>query len=99
MLAGDQPAPPCAAPQQCGRLAPVQSPIDLHVTRRAAFMRGFWKGLAAPMMLFTSYTLPAEAQPAEFTPLARRPAPASDWVRVGEALRAALARERGARGG
>lgn len=74
----------------------IINPTD---TKRTAFVRGFWKGMAAPMMLFSAFELPAQAQPIAFQPLRRRPVQhASDWVRVGDALRAAVAKERTARG-
>ena len=66
---------------------------------RAAFIRGFWKGMAAPLVLFSALDLPAQAQPLTFRPLTRRSeAPASDWLRVGQALRAAAAKDRAAGG-
>lgn len=68
-------------------------------TRRTAFVRGFWKGMAAPVMLFGSISLPAEARPLEFQPLPRRPVPeSSDWSRVGQHLRAALKQYRSENG-
>lgn len=73
----------------------MQPVVDLKSTRKTAFVRGFWKGMAAPVMLFSSSALPAEAQPIEYKPLERPPAPpASDWVRVGQGLRAALIEQR-----
>ncbi len=73
--------------------------VDLTTSKKHAFVRGFWKGLAAPMMLFSTSALPADAQVLDFRPLPRRPAPvASDWVRVGDGLREALRKEREAGG-
>lgn len=61
-------------------------------------MRGFWKGLAAPLMLFTTFDLPAQAQPQQFQPLTRRASGgvASDWVKVGQQIRHAAKKERDA---
>ena len=66
---------------------------------KAAFIRGFWKGMAAPLMLFSTFDLPAQARPMAFQPLARRSeAPASEWLRVGQALRIAAAKDRASGG-
>lgn len=71
------------------------SNIDLTTTPRKAFFHGFWKGLAAPLMLFGSHSLPAQAQPGEFQPLPNRmTSPAQDWIRVGNSLRDAAKKER-----
>jgi hypothetical protein len=60
-------------------------------SKRAAFARGFWKGLAAPLVLFSNFNIPEQGLPGEFRPLPRRaPATGSDWVRVGDELRSAL---------
>lgn len=67
-------------------------------SRRSAFVRGFWKGMAAPMMLFGSISIPAEARPLEFQPLPRRQSPSTDWARVGQQLRAALKQHRSENG-
>lgn len=78
----------------------MQTFIDTTSQPKAAFMRGFWKGMAAPLMLFSAFDLPAEARPMPFQPLARRSAPpASEWLRVGQALRLAAAKDRAAGGG
>ena len=64
--------------------------INLSDSKRAAFTRGFWKGLAAPLMLYSSFELPPEAIAHEFRELPRRAAnQTSDWIRVGDALRKA----------
>jgi hypothetical protein len=64
-------------------------------TRKAAFTRGLLKGLAAPLAVFSSSEFPAEAAVPDFKPLQRKVAPsASDWVRVGDALRAAAKKSR-----
>lgn len=73
--------------------------VNLNDTKKRAFVRGFWKGLAAPVMLFSTSALPAEARAMDFQPLPRRPSPAaSDWVRVGDNLREALRKQREAGG-
>ena len=73
----------------------MKSSVDPTSSRRAAFARGFWKGMAAPLMLFSSVDLPASAQPMGFQPLKRRARPENlDWVRVGNQLRAAAANHR-----
>jgi hypothetical protein len=69
--------------------------VNLSDTKKAAFTRGFWKGMAAPLMLFSTFD--ASAQPVEqtFRDLPRRaPDAASDWVKVGNALRAAAKKDR-----
>lgn len=69
--------------------------INIITTPRKAFFQGFWKGMAAPLMLFSSHALPAQAQPGEFQPLPNRvTSPALDWVRVGNSLRDAAKKER-----
>ena len=77
----------------------MTSLVDPTATKKDAFIRGFWKGMAAPMMLFGSFSLPAEARPIEFQPLPRRQAPEmSDWARVGQQLRSALKQYRSENG-
>lgn len=69
--------------------------VNLKESQHTAFVRGFWKGMAAPVMLFGSTSLPVEARPIEFQQIPRRQSsPASDWVRVGDSLRAAVRRYR-----
>ena len=65
-------------------------------TPRRAFATGFWRGLAAPAMLFSSVSLPSYAEPVKFEPLPVRGAKtmADDWRKVGEHLRAVIDRER-----
>lgn len=62
--------------------------------RKRAFARGFWRGLAAPAILFSSYTLPAEAQAPQFEPLPVRGRQTmdDDWKQVAQYLRAAVER-------
>lgn len=69
--------------------------IDPTSSKKAAFVRGFWKGMAAPLVLFSSFDLPAQARPLTFQPLQRRPmADQSEWARVGQSLREAAAKYR-----
>ncbi|MBI5270150.1 MAG: hypothetical protein HY856_10795 [Burkholderiales bacterium] len=66
--------------------------------RRTAFVRGFWRGMAAPLVLFSTYELPPAAT-VVFRPLPRREAgPQDDWVKVGEALRQAARTSKQPRG-
>ncbi len=68
-------------------MASLINPTD---SRKTAFVRGFWKGMAAPLVLFSSFDLPAQAVPMTFRPLERRAHnPASDWIRAGQSLRQA----------
>jgi hypothetical protein len=77
----------------------MASIVNLDDTKRAAFVRGFWKGMAAPLMLFSSFSMPHQAAPLEYRPLPRRPDVArSDWARVGDQLRAAAEKVRDDRG-
>lgn len=67
----------------------MRHPVDKRIDP-AAFTRGFWKGLASPLALFAPTTA---AQLPEITTMdlpKRRTDAASDWVRVGDALRAAI---------
>ena len=71
--------------------------IDLKQTKRQAFARGVVKGLAAPLMLYSNFTLPPEVQEkSKFEPLPERKSEqSSDWVRVGDYLRSAAKAQRG----
>ena len=69
--------------------------VNLSDTKKAAFTRGFWKGMAAPLMLFSTFDLSAHGVEQTFRALPKRSdAPASDWVRVGDALRTAAQKDR-----
>jgi hypothetical protein len=65
--------------------------IDLKAPRLTCFQTGFWKGLAAPMLFYSSFELPPEAIPKRFVELDYKSSGdlASDWRRVGEAIQAA----------
>lgn len=69
--------------------------ISFQDTRRGAFARGFWKGLASPLTLYIDHDMPKEACPLAFRPLKRQSAsPMSDWVKVGDQLREAARKDR-----
>lgn len=70
--------------------------IDLTISPKKAFIKGFWKGVSAPLMLFSSShdTLPVQAQPRGFQPLQRHVSdPMQDWVNVGQTLMSAAQAE------
>lgn len=66
--------------------------IDLKAARRMALSRGFWRGMAAPLMIYSAFHLPEEMRP-KFQHVAN---PASqdglrgDWKRVGGHIRDAV---------
>jgi hypothetical protein len=69
--------------------------IDLSDTSKAAFSRGLWKGMAAPLMLFSTFDAAAEVIKITAQELPKRSSPpGSDWIKVGDALRAAAEKER-----
>lgn len=69
--------------------------IDLSDSKKTAFARGFWKGMAAPLSLYSPVERSGEQGLQSFRALPRRSSgQASDWVNVGNALRAAAKRER-----
>lgn len=59
-----------------------------------SFRDGFFAGLAAPALLFTGFAAPEPVRAPEAAPLtgSTREALAGDWQRVGDDLRAAMAR-------
>lgn len=60
--------------------------IDLKASRRTAFARGFWRGLAAPIMIYTAASqLPEDAIPRvqDVPNPASKDGIRSDWKRVG----------------
>jgi hypothetical protein len=64
--------------------------VNLKDTKKAAFIRGFWKGMAAPLMLYGTFDLPEQLKNRSFQELPKRlSSHGSDWVKVGNALRAA----------
>lgn len=67
--------------------------VNLTDTKKA-FARGFWKGMAAPLMMFSTCDLAARQVEQTFMPLPRRYGGlTSDWVKVGDALRTAAESE------
>ncbi|MDP1650057.1 MAG: hypothetical protein Q8M01_17905 [Rubrivivax sp.] len=70
--------------------------VNMSDTKKAAFARGFWKGMAAPLMLFSAFDLSAQQAQQTFRELPKRASggQTSDWVRVGEALRTAAKKVR-----
>lgn len=69
--------------------------VNLSDTKKAAFARGFWKGMAAPLMLFSAFDVSDQQVEQTFKALPKRPGgQASDWVKVGNALRAASKKDR-----
>ena len=57
-------------------------------SKKRAFVRGLWRGMASPVVLFSTVALPAAAEPAAFEPLPTRGVKtmADDWKRVGQYL-------------
>lgn len=76
----------------------MQTVINLKDTKRQAFLRGFWKGLAAPLMLYSVSEMPPEALVSAQSLPQRQLPKESDWVRVGNALRQAAETDRASRG-
>lgn len=73
--------------------------VDPTDSPRKAFVKAFFKGVAAPLMLFADGHVPAAARPREFEPLPdRTTSPAGDWAHVGDSLRVAATRYRATRG-
>lgn len=69
--------------------------VNLTDTKKAAFSRGLWKGMAAPLMLFSAFDLSAQRVEQTFRELPKRVGePSSDWLKVGNALRAAAKKDR-----
>ena len=67
--------------------------IDLKAGRRAAFARGFWRGLAAPIMIYAAASqLPEEAIPRvqDVPNPASKDGIRSDWKRVGAHIKDAV---------
>lgn len=57
--------------------------------RSRAFVRGFLRGLASPLVIYSSIQIPPYAEPMEFKPLPVRGkgTMADDWKRVGQHIR------------
>lgn len=71
--------------------------VELHVKPVRAFVRGFWKGLASPLMVYSHFELPSWAANYEFKKLPRTTGEfgdiRSDWKRVGQQLQEACEQE------
>ena len=67
--------------------------ISFSNIQKSAFLRGFWKGMAAPLVLFSSAVgVPHQRTRFEFEPLPKRTqrqGVGDDWRRVGNDLRRA----------
>ena len=65
-------------------------------TRRQALVRGFWKGLAAPVMLFGVGAAPIIPEPIQISPpgLTGEDALRSDWTRLGVDFQVVIANEK-----
>ena len=65
-------------------------------TRRTALAHGFLRGFASPLLIYSSFTLPAEARP-QFrevkNPAATTDGLKGDWKRVGASLKNAMKEE------
>jgi hypothetical protein len=69
--------------------------VCLSDSKKAAFSRGFWKGMAAPLMLFSTFDMSAQPVEQTFQELPNRASEeGSDWIRVGDALRMAAKQDR-----
>ncbi len=63
---------------------------DLTCSTEKAFVRGFWRGLGASTMIFSTCALPKEAEPMPSSienPAEKSGGVQGDWVRVGDLLR------------
>lgn len=70
--------------------------VDLTCSKRKAFRAGFWRGLASPLVVYSTVTLPAAATPQVQevqNPAKRTDGLRGDWKRVGQHLRSAAAAE------
>ena len=68
----------------------------IKATRRTALANGFLRGLASPLLIYSSFTLPIEARP-QFQKV-KNPAETTDgvkgdWKRVGAGLKSAIKEE------
>ena len=46
--------------------------VQLKDSRKKAFLNGFWRGMAAPLLLYSTVTLPKEVGDVEFQALPRQ---------------------------
>jgi hypothetical protein len=74
-------------------LTHMRDMISFSDFQKSAFLRGFWKGMAAPLVLFSSAVgTPHQRTRFEFEPLpkrSQRQGVGDDWRRVGNDLRRA----------
>lgn len=69
--------------------------VNMSDTKKEAFARGFWKGMAAPLMLFSTFDLSDQQAEQTFRELPKHSGSlSSDWVKVGNALRSAAKKDR-----
>lgn len=70
--------------------------VDIKHSRKRAFIRGFWRGLAGPLMLFAHTSVPAlpKIEPIKLPARMRDPMGgiASDWEKIGGDLKSAVRR-------
>lgn len=68
--------------------------IDFSDTSKQAFVRGFHKGMTAPVMLFGSFEAPAIAEVKQITPpsISDEQALNNDWVKIGEDFKHVIAK-------
>ena len=66
--------------------------VDFDDTPREAFVRGFWKGLGAPYLLYGEFELPPlpDLPPLDLPLIDAQAAIAHDWRKVGQDIRAAM---------
>lgn len=68
----------------------------IKATRRSALAHGFLRGLASPLLIYSSFTLPVEARPQlreVKNPAATTDGIKGDWKRVGVSLKNAIKEE------
>lgn len=68
--------------------------LDFEQDKKAAMVRGFWRGMAAPVSLFAAHDAPAAPKVDLVTPPTRDVATAlnGDWARVGDSILVAVQR-------
>ena len=84
-------------PPPCGNIAKMEPNAFWMLSKpsRQSLSRGFWRGLAAPALLYEPHNMTAPLQPITVVPLPRRVgSPMSDWERVGADLREAARKVR-----